>query len=185
MPLCLCLLSMVPRPPSPPHWLQLSKWLVGGEDFFQRGTEGTARVGGQSWTVTEGERGVYVFRLLALSPSQVRPEGNILPLVGTSSACWSGPFMEVLWGGLVFAAKWMFLFQRCLCYWTLSTPRHPPDTHTYTHTLYPHFSPPPPVDFPFPLLLLLLFPSVSPPCSQLTTVSAAVHQTYTPTLGSC
>lgn len=165
MLLCLCLLSMVPRPPSPPHWLQLSKWLVGGEDFFQRGTEGTARVGGQSWTVTEGERGVYVFRLLALSPSQVRPEGNILPLVGTSSACWSGPFMEVLWGGLVFAAKWMFLFQRCLCYWTLSTPRHPPDTHTYAPStptflllllLTSHFP-----FFSFSFSLLFLLPALS------------------------
>lgn len=63
---------------------------------------------------------------LDLGPSQVCPEGNILALVGTSPADWSGPFMEVLWGGLVFAAKWMFLFQRCLRWWTFSIPTTPP-----------------------------------------------------------
>lgn len=107
--------------------------------FFRGFWSHSGRQGGQSWTVTEGERGFYVFRPLAPRPSQVRPEGNILPLVGTSSAGWSGPFTEVLWGGLVFAAKWMFLFQRCLRWWTFSIS-------------------PPPLSIQFPLFLLLPTP---------------------------
>lgn len=70
---------------------------------------GGLSLGGRAELDRDG--GVYVFKLLDLGPSQVCPEGNILALVGTSSADWSGPFMEVLWGGGLF-----LLLNGCFCY---------------------------------------------------------------------